>query len=64
MLNEDNVFGDVCTSPEEIRASVEKRYNMPQEEEHVRRFRRIVEFHDGRNSERIIECLKKDKVLL
>ncbi len=63
MLNEDNVFGDVCMSAEDLTAAVEKNYCRPQNEDYVRRYRRIVEFNDGNNSGRIMECLKKDKVL-
>ena len=63
MLNRDNVFGDVCMNEEELRESVAANYGREQSEENKARYGRIVEFRDGRNSERIIELLKKDGLL-
>jgi len=63
MLNEGNVFGPVCMDSEDIRRAVEGCYGMPQREEDLTRYRKIVEFHDGKNSERIMNLLIKDGVL-
>jgi CDP-glycerol glycerophosphotransferase (TagB/SpsB family) len=63
MLNEDNVFGEVCMNGEDITRAVEELYNRPQRERDLERYGKIVEFHDGRNSERIIERLKADNVI-
>lgn len=63
MLNEDNVFGEVCMNGEEITKAVEELYNRPQRERDLERYNKIVEFHDGRNSERIIEKLIEDGVI-
>lgn len=63
MLNEDNVFGEVCMNGEEITKAVEELYNRPQRERDLERYGKIVEFHDGQNSERIIEHLKRDGVI-
>ena len=63
MLNEGNVFGPVCMDSEDIRRAVEKYYNKPQSDEALARYRKIVEFHDGKNSERIMNLLIKDGVL-
>ena len=63
MLNEDNVFGEVCMNSEEITKAVEELYNRPQRERDLERYNKIVEFHDGRNSERIIEKLIEDGVI-
>ena len=63
MLNEDNVFGPVCMNEEDLTKAIGELYNKPQKEEDIRKYREIVEFHDGKNSERIIECLKKDGVI-
>ncbi len=63
MLNNDNVFGDVCMSGSDIRKAVQDKYNSDQPEEYVERFRKIVEFHDGRNAERIMDCLIKDGII-
>ncbi len=63
MLNEDNVFGEVCMNGEEITKAVEELYDKPQRARDLERYSKIVEFHDGRNSERIIERLKADNVI-
>ena len=63
MLNEDNAFGDVTRTDEQRRQAVEKNYRMEQDPEHVARYRRIVTFHDNRNTERIIEKLKEDGII-
>ena len=63
MLNEDNVFGPVCMDSESIYTAVKNRYNSPQDSEELARYSRIVEFHDGKNSERIMQLLIRDGVL-
>jgi len=63
MLNEGNVFGPVCMEPEDITKAVNELYGREQSEQDKSRYSRIVEFHDGRNSERIIEKLIEDGVL-
>ena len=63
MLNESNAFGDICMDSSEINAAIERNYLKPQTEENKAAYRRIVEFSDGRNSERIIDCLKADKII-
>ncbi len=63
MLNEDNVFGEVCMDEEEITKAIESLYDKPQRAADRERYGKLVEFHDGRNSERILERLIEDKVL-
>ena len=63
MLNDGNVFGRACRSAEELRKAVKDSYMKPQSEEDLARYRKIVEFHDGRNSERIIEKLIEDGII-
>ena len=63
MLNEDNVFGPVCMDSEDIMRAVNECYGKPQREEDLERYRKIVEFHDGKNSERIMNLLIRDGVL-
>ena len=63
MLNMDNVFGPVCMDAEDIRKAVAERYMAPQDEEELARYRKIVEFHDGKNSERILRLLIRDGML-
>lgn len=63
MLNEGNVFGDICMDSSEIGAAIERNYLKPQTEKNKTAYSRIVEFRDGKNSERIIDCLKADKII-
>ena len=63
MLNHDNVFGPVCMDSDEISEAVRARYNKPQDSAELDRYRKIVEFHDGKNSERIMQLLIRDGVL-
>lgn len=63
MLNEGNVFGPVCMEPDEITKAVRELYRKPQTPESKEKYSKIVEFHDGRNSDRIIDKLKEDGVI-
>jgi hypothetical protein len=63
MLNDGNVFGSACRTPEELKKAVADSYGKPQRDEDIARYRKIVEFHDGKNSERIIEKLIEDGVI-
>ena len=63
MLNEANAFGPVCMNEKELNKAIIDLYDKPQREQDLEKYRQIVEFHDGKNSERIIECLKKDGVI-
>ena len=63
MLTEDLAFGEVAYTEDDLRTAVEKTYGQEQSEEFVERFRRIVTYHDGRNTERFIEMAKKDGLL-
>lgn len=63
MLDEESAFGDVCYTDEELTASVLANYQHPQTDDHVRRYRRIVEFHDGNNTGRLMGLLESDGVI-
>lgn len=63
MLNEDNCYGDVCMNEGEIRKSIQKCYMKHQDDEYIQKFRHIVESHDGKNSDRIVERLKIDGII-
>lgn len=63
MLNEYNAFGDICYTREQTERAVRAGYSMEQNPDYVRKYRRIVEFHDNRNTERIIDKLKQDHIL-
>ncbi len=63
MLNLDNVFGPVAMNGEEITAAVRETYGKEQRQDYLDRYRKIIEFHDGKNTERIIEHLIRDGVI-
>lgn len=63
MLNLDNVFGPVAMDGAQITAAVKECYGAPQRQDYLDRYRKIIEFHDGRNTERIIEHLIEDGVI-
>ncbi|MDO5491404.1 MAG: CDP-glycerol glycerophosphotransferase family protein [Bacillota bacterium] len=63
MLNEYNAFGDICYTQGQMEQAVRAGYSMEQNPDYVRKYRRIVEFHDNRNTERIIGKLKEDHIL-
>jgi hypothetical protein len=49
--------------PDEITKAVRELYRKPQTPESKDKYSKIVEFHDGRNSDRIIDKLKEDGVI-
>lgn len=63
MLNDSNCFGDICYNIEELSEIIEKNYNNIQNENYKKKFKKIVQFDDNKNTERLIELLKKDQVL-
>lgn len=63
MIDNDSAFGDICYDGAELTNAVNDNYGRTQSEKHLEKYRRIVEFHDGKNTERIIECLKKDGII-
>ena len=63
MLNEDNVYGDYFYNTEGLSEAIKKNYYNPQKEEYKQRYSKIVEFHDGKNTERLINALKKDGII-
>ena len=63
MLTEDLAFGEVAYTKDELRAAIENTYGKEQQSKYIDRFRNIVTYHDGRNTERFIEMAKKDGLL-
>lgn len=63
MLTEELAFGDVCYDERSFREAVVRNYYKEQSEEYVQNYQKIVEFHDNKNAERIIECMKKDELI-
>ncbi|MBW6467913.1 MAG: CDP-glycerol glycerophosphotransferase family protein [Coriobacteriia bacterium] len=63
MIDEDTAFGPVCRDGAELTRLIEASYRVPQDAEYARRYRRIVEFHDNRNTERLIGMLERDGII-
>ncbi len=63
MLNEENVYGDFAYSDENLSEIIEENYNNPQTEEQKNRYSKLVNFHDGKNTERLINFLKEDGII-
>ena len=63
MLTEDLAFGNVCRSAGELSEAIKSVYGRPHSDEYEERFSKIVEFHDGHNTDRFIEMIKKDGIL-
>ena len=63
MLQEEEAFGYVTRTEEELREAIIKAYNEPQKQEFIDNYNTIVEFHDNRDSERVIEFMKRDGLL-
>lgn len=63
MLTEELAFGEVCTDGATLTEAIAKAYAEGQRKEYVENYRKIVEFSDGRNTERFIAMAKKDGIL-
>ena len=63
MLTEDLAFGPVCYTPQELKEVIIETYKNDQIPKYQKNYKKIVEFHDNKNTERIIEYLKKDNII-
>ena len=63
MLTEDLAFGPVCYNIGDVTDAVEKIYKTEHDPQCVSNFRKIVEFSDGKNTERVVEMLAKDGII-
>lgn len=63
MLNEENVYGDYFYNTDGLTEAIESNYHNPQKQEYVDNYRKIVTYHDGRNTDRLIKFLKKDGII-
>lgn len=63
MLNEENVFGDICYQKEDLEKVFVKNYAEGQRQQYLDNYNQLVEFHDGKNTERLIEMLKSDQII-
>ena len=63
LLNNDNAFGDVCNCETELKKAINKCYGKKQTTEYIEKYSNIVNFSDGKNSERLIKLLEKDSLI-
>ena len=63
MLNENNVYGDYFYSEAGLSDAIEYNYNNPQSEKYKERYAQIVTYHDGCNTQRLIDFLKDDNII-
>lgn len=57
MLNEENIFGDIAYDYETLDKLILKNYYDSPTEEHIEKYRKIVEFNDKNNTNRFLEYL-------
>lgn len=63
MLTDDTAFGPVCRNGSELASTLEELYGSSQPDAYIDRYREIVEFHDGKNTERLLDCLRAKGVI-
>lgn len=63
MLNEGNAYGPICYDKNDIRKAFDTCYMKPQKKDYVNKYRKIVEFNDGKNCERTVKELVKDRII-
>ncbi len=63
MLNEDNVYGDVFYNCDGLNGSIRENYYNKQSQNYLDRYSKLVDFRDGKNTERLISFLKNDEVI-
>lgn len=63
MLNEENVYGDFFYNEEGLTEAILSNYNNPQSELYTSRYAKLVDYHDGKNTERLINFLKEDGII-
>ncbi|MGX8852696.1 CDP-glycerol glycerophosphotransferase family protein [Amedibacillus sp. YH-ame10] len=63
MLNEENVFGDICYDAGNLKRILAKNLQDSQVLEYVERYQHLVTYHDGHNTQRLIEFMKKDGII-
>jgi len=63
MLTEELAFGAVCYNGSDLRKAIEDCYGKDHGSEYEERFSKLVEYHDGKNTERFIEMIRKDGLI-
>lgn len=63
MLKEKEAFGDVCYNINELKKSIKDNYTNKQSKKYINRYRKLVTYYDNKNTDRLIEFLKRDKFI-
>ncbi len=63
MLTPELAFGDLNYDYNELSTLVEQAYHSGQNEQYVKNYRKIVTYHDGHNTDRLIQMMKEDEIL-
>ena len=63
MLNEENVFGDTFLCADGFAEALTRNYRENQSELYKERYSHLVEFHDSKNTERLISFLEADEII-
>ena len=63
MLTEELAFGEVTYDSDGLNAAIRNVYGKPHDSIYEERFRKIVTYHDGHNTERFIEMAKEDGLI-
>lgn len=56
-LNDENAFADIAYDYESLGELIEKNYYGSHSEENTEKYEKIVEFHDGKNTDRLIDYI-------
>lgn len=63
MLTEELAFGPVCYRCSDIGELIKTVYDSRQSEKFLDNYNRIVKYNDGKNTERLINMLEKDRII-
>lgn len=63
MLNGNNVFGDVAMNRRELKTVIKANHGNKQNPKYLRRYRKLVEFHDNKNTDRLIKLLQEERII-
>lgn len=63
MLNDGNVYGDHFYNTDGLSEAIKRNYENPQEQKYIDRYSKLVQYHDGKNTERLIAELKNDGII-
>lgn len=63
MIDEDTAPGFICYKPAEVTSIIGAAYSNPQPQDLIERYRDIVEFHDGHNTQRLVNMMHERNIL-